>query len=218
MLSIYETLFDAYGPQGWWPVTPAGKVAPVYGYGCRTPVHQFEIAAGALLTQNTAWKNVEKALIAMHEANIYSPGDVVNVSRTMLAQLIRPAGYHNQKAERLQLLAHYFCKTPVLAKRQNLLALKGVGPETADSILLYAFEQSYFVIDAYTRRIFSRLGFLHEDASYDEWQCFFQANLPQEAGLFQEYHALLVEHAKRFCKKKPACGMCVLQSVCKKQY
>ncbi|MBI4441657.1 hypothetical protein HY639_05805 [Candidatus Woesearchaeota archaeon] len=217
MLSIYHRLLSAYGSQGWWPVTPAGEEAPKYG-ARRSPEHQFEIAVGAILTQNTAWTNVEKALIALNRKQMLRPRRILAAKN--LPELIRPAGYFNQKAARLKTMARFFLKTDLLlydvaTLRQMLLALNGVGPETADSILLYAVDKPTFIIDAYTRRIFSRLGYLHESASYDEWQQFFHHNLPADAALFNEYHALLVEHAKQSCRKKPLCEACVLVGACK---
>ena len=130
-----------------------------------------------------------------------------------LAEIVRPAGYYNQKARRLKILAAHFLarKKP---SRDSLLALHGVGPETADSIVLYALNVPTFVIDAYTRRLFARLGLIPEDWSYEEAQAAFEGNLPRRASLYREYHALIVEHGKRACKKAPICKKCLLKTIC----
>lgn len=280
---IYHKLFTTYGQRGWWPITLHGEKIPKYHLPITHPLHRFEIAVGAILTQNTAWTNVEKALVALHENKLLTPQKISSTPHKKLAQIIRSAGYFNQKAERLKILAHFFLanditKLPLPVLRTKLLALNGIGPETADSIILYAAEQPIFVIDAYTRRIFSRLGYLSEDESYDTWQHFFHTNLfstlhkslpmnklptsiprtqnlpttnsqlqtsnqsdvyrpttneyrlqtpdhrPQTTDLrlqttyvFKEYHALLVEHAKQHCKKKPLCNQCPLEKGCKKK-
>ncbi len=210
---IYERLLRAYGPRRWWPVTPTGETIPRYTGGPRSERQRFEVAVGAVLTQNTAWTNAARAIIHLNRVDAMSPAAIAGMDESDLAGAIRPAGYYNQKAKRLKILAEYF-----LSKRRrsraSLLALNGVGPETADSILLYAWNRPVFVIDAYTRRMFGRLGLLRENASYDEAQAAFQGNLPHFPALYREYHALIVEHGKRCCKKAPACKKCLLQTNC----
>lgn len=180
---------------------------------------------GAILTQNTAWLNVERAIAALRQRDALSVHALLTLPETELAALIRPAGYFNQKARRLKTLAAFLAAQGVadaparlreqgspMALRQRLLALNGVGPETADSILLYALDLPIFVVDAYTRRIFSRLGMIDSHAGYDAIRQQFEAALPPDAALFNEYHALIVAHAKRHCKARPDCAGCPLQS------
>lgn len=205
LMTIYRTLERAYGPQHWWPGD--------------TP---FEVMVGAVLTQNTAWSNVEKAIANLKRERLLSLPALRAVPPGRLSSLIRPSGYYNIKAKRLRNLLgfiknHYrgnlkrmFADDPETL-RGNLLGVNGIGPETADSILLYAAEQPVFVVDAYTRRVFSRHGFLSEDASYDEVRRFFMDRLPPDARLYNEYHALIVRVGKESCKRsKPACGSCPL--------
>lgn len=205
LMTIYRTLERAYGPQHWWPGD--------------TP---FEVMVGAVLTQNTAWSNVEKAIANLKRERLLSLPDLHAVPPGRLSSLIRPSGYYNIKAKRLRNLLgfiknHYrgnlkrmFADDPETL-RGNLLGVNGIGPETADSILLYAAGQPVFVVDAYTRRVFSRHGFLSEDASYDEVRRFFMDRLPPDARLYNEYHALIVRVGKESCKRsKPACGSCPL--------
>ena len=201
LLTLYKQLLKYFGHQKWWPTkTKKNK--------------QFEIIIGAILTQNTAWRNVEKAIDNLLEENLIDPKKLARIKKERLAKLIKPAGYYNQKAERLILAARFFMKNKSPTRKQ-LLAVKGIGPETADSIMLYAFNKPYFVVDAYTRRILSRLGLIKGNESYAELQNFFHKYLPQEQELFKEYHALLVELAKQFCRKKPICASCPVKSLCK---
>lgn len=222
---IYDCMLESYGPQGWWPLIELHektgknptKTGSIHGYHPEdytyphTGAQQFEIICGALLTQNTNWKQVEKALLNLKQLNALSPGAILSLSPDVLKEAIKPAGYYNQKAVRLAALANWFLelkgRTP---SRKELLALKGVGPETADSILLYAFKQPFFVIDAYTRRIVTNLGFVGKKASYNEIKNLFEENLPLDFKIYQEYHALLVEHAKRYYKKKDTYSQCPL--------
>lgn len=202
-------LYKAYGAQKWWPVTSKNK--------------QFEIILGTILTQNTSWKNVEIAISNLNAEKLIDPVKIVKTDMQKLAALIRPSGYFNQKAERLKIIAEFFLKNNNLSilsakeLRKTLLEIKGVGPETADSIVLYAFNKPSFVVDLYTKRIFSRMGLCKKDCSYDELQKMFHDALPSDAALFNEYHALIVEHAKQHCKKTPVCKNCPLTSKCKKR-
>lgn len=220
---IYDCLFDSYGPQGWWPLTElreAGgtnptKAGSVQGYHPadytypQTRNQRFEIICGALLTQNTSWIQVEKALLnlkdllSLKQINSFSPETIISLDTEILKEAIRPAGYYNQKAMRLKNLACWFLELENrIPARKELLSLKGVGPETADSILLYAFKQPSFVVDAYTKRIVTNLGLADEKAGYNEIKALFEENLPEDTTVYQEYHALLVEHAKRYYQKK----------------
>ncbi len=218
MIQLYNTLLSSYGPQGWWPIN--GKYHPKQFTIPQNSKEKFEIIVGTILTQNTAWTNVEKALQELRKKNLLSPKKILAAELPLLAQSIRSAGYFNQKAERLKMIAQWYLnnkefeKLHLLDQRKELLSLKGVGPETADSILLYAYKKPIFVIDAYTKRIISRLGMLSKDASYDHFQTFFHQQLLPDVVLFNEFHALLVEHAKRYCKTKPDCEQCPLRKNC----
>lgn len=198
---LYDFLFNRYGAQHWWP--------------CRTG-RRWEIIVGAILTQNCAWRNVEQALYQLEQARLDTPETILSTAPELLEQAIRPAGFFRQKSLYLREAAAFFpnCEAELLApstpedlrrKRELLLSRRGIGRETADSILLYAFNQPIFVIDAYTRRIAARhLGW---DAAlpYDELQARFTRELPRDARIFNEYHALLVRHCKESCRKS-ACG------------
>ena len=208
---IYARLYAHFGPQQWWPHSRGGA---------------FEIIVGAILTQNTAWMNVEKALVNMRRARLLTPAALKRVESARLARLIRPSGYYNLKAKKLKAFVHFLfvghrgklahlfkLDTPPL--REKLLAVYGIGPETADSIILYAAHQPVFVVDAYTRRIFSRLGLAPENATYDDLQHLFMDHLPHDERLFNEYHALIVALGKNVCKKStPRCEECPLEVIC----
>jgi len=225
---VYKKLFDAFGPQGWWPITADGETKPVHsGKEPNNERERFEIIVGAILTQNTSWRNVEKAIENLNRERMVDVRRVANSDENYFAELIKPAGYYNQKAKRLKGFAEFLLKkydgdTAKLFSldlkdlRSELLNLKGIGPETADSIILYAAEKPVFVVDAYTTRIFSRLGFTAKD--YDELQKLFMENLPRDVALFKEYHALLVNLGKNYCKKnKPDCNRCPLSDICRFQ-
>lgn len=208
IIQIYKKLMEYYGLQGWWPV-----------YCLRNP--KIEIAIGAVLTQNTAWTNVEKALVNLIEKNLLDPFRIIDINQVDLAKLIRPSGYYNQKAKKLKILSNFLLEGDFFAdgnipERNELLALWGIGEETADSILLYAYNFPVFVVDAYTRRIFIRLGILSGNEKYGEIADIFTDNLKKDPGVYQEYHALIVRHAKDHCRKKPDCDGCALNSICKK--
>lgn len=212
---IYGTLLQEYGSQHWWPTTTAAR--------------ETEIIIGAILTQNTSWKNVEKAIANLAAAGMVDFRKIAAAKKEKMAQLIRPSGYYNQKAERLQLFAQYVRDNysgninKLLRKRKEelraeLLELKGIGPETADSIILYAANKTVFVIDAYTRRIFSRIGVCSSDVGYDELQQLIVSGLPKNmraAAVFNQYHALLVGLGKSVCvKHEPRCSECPLLGLC----
>ncbi len=203
---IYRRLFLAYGPQGWWPADSP-----------------FEVMVGAILTQATNWRNVERAIGNLKEAGVLSPEAVLQLPEEELARLVRPAGFYRQKARRLKSLARAvlshggteaFLSLPPGKLREILLSLPGIGPETADSILLYAAERPVFVVDAYTRRIFSRLGFIRGNEPYEELRALFERCLPRDTRLYQEYHALLVRHGKEHCRARPRCHGCPLRELC----
>jgi len=204
---IYNCLYDAFGPQSWWPGD--------------TP---FEIMVGAVLTQNTGWVNVEKAIANLKNYGLLSFEMLDSLPAEVLAEQIRPCGYYNLKAGRLKNLLtlissqfegdlNYFLGREVAVLRQDLLSVKGIGQETADSIILYAANQPIFVVDAYTYRILSRHGLVAEDeADYTQMQELFMDNLPVDTAMFNEYHALLVRIGKEFCKKSaPKCEECPLR-------
>ena len=197
MLNLYKTLLKAYGRRGWWPTTSDNK--------------RFEIILGAILTQNTSWKQVEKAIANLKNNDLISQEAIKKVSLRRLASLIKPSGYFNQKAKRLKIINQFLEKNKN-PTRDQLLEVNGIGPETADSILLYAFNQPSFVIDTYTKRIMQRIGYKEE--SYGGLQALFQDNLPNDYKIYNEFHALFVEHAKTYCRKKPLCQKCPLNSRC----
>ena len=202
---VYSKLFKQHGSQGWWPLTEKGSTTPVHGGKLpKTENQMFEIMVGAILTQNTSWKNVEKAISNLNKKNLISIDKIRKISQKTLAEIIRPSGYYNMKAEKLKILAEFLHKNKLnnlkklkTAKlRKLLLSIKGIGPETADSILLYALERPIFVIDAYTKRLFSKKGICAPDISYHELQDIFHKNLPKNVKLFKEYHALIVAEGK----------------------
>ena len=207
--AIYRKLYKHFGPQHWWPA--------------ETP---FEVMVGAILTQSTNWQNVEKAITHLKTAGAMSPSAVRDLSTPDLAQLIRPSGYYRAKALKLKALVRWlsescednldqlFVMDTSLLRRQ-LLSVYGIGPETADSILLYAANKPVFVIDSYTRRISARLGLIPKEDSYNAYQAFFENNLPQNVTLFNEYHALLVRLGKDVCRKQPVCERCCLREICR---
>ena len=211
---VYDRLAERYGPRGWLPADGP-----------------FEVIVGAIPVQRTAWTNVEKALANLKQAGALSPAAMRALSAGELAELIRPSGFYRSKARKLlaflDLLAKSFgddlgrmLAAPAGELRLSLLATHGIGEETADAILLYAARQPFFVVDAYTRRTFSRLGVRPGGPTarlrdtYNAWQRLFETSLPQDAALYGEYHALIVEHAKDACQAEPLCDRCVLAEVC----
>jgi len=213
---IYQKLYDKYGPQGWWPLYNAKTGKFEYHKGNydlpKTDAQKFEICVGAILTQNTSWKNVGKALIELKKSNMLNKDAIKKANEKILASIIRSSGYHNQKAKKLKKIIEFLDSGKSIT-RDNLLHVWGVGKETADSILLYAYKKPVFVIDAYTKRIISRL--VGKEFDYDGLQELFLINLEPDFKLFNEYHALLVEHAKNFCRKNPNCQSCFLRKDCK---
>lgn len=206
---VYDRLFREYGPQGWWP---GGS--------------RFEIMVGAVLTQNTSWTNVERAIAELKQNRCLHPGRILAVHEPRLATWLRPVGYFNVKARRLRNFCQWYLQAGEYRRlkqldtdqlRRALLSVNGVGPETADDILLYAFDRPVFVIDAYTRRLFSRLGYVSGDESYEQLRHKFQRKLSRQANqitLFNEYHALIVRHAKDICRTQARCDVCCLTRHC----
>jgi len=192
LLEIYEKLLRSFGEQGWWPADT-----------------KLEVIVGAVLTQNTNWKNVEKAIKNLKKEGLLGWKRLLEVSEERLAEVIRPAGFYRLKAKRLKEVLGYLSRVR-RPKREDLLKVNGVGEETADSILLYAYHVPTFVVDAYTRRIMGRVMGVKGDLKE-----FFESNLPKDLKLFKEFHALLVELGKRFCKKEPSCEGCPLSDICK---
>ena len=205
LLEIYERLVDFFGHQHWWPAES-----------------EFEVCVGAILTQNTNWKNVEKAIESLKKSNLMDPKLIASMDTERIAELIKPSGFYRQKAKRLKNFCEWLVdiggldrlrELPLEIARSELLKLKGIGLETADSILLYALGKPIFVVDAYTYRVLTRHSLIDEDADYHSIQELFMSNLPNDVELFKDYHALLVVLGKRFCKKKPLCENCPLKGV-----
>jgi len=205
LIKIYRTLYQTYGPRHWWP----GETS-------------FEVMVGAILTQNTSWRNVEKAIQKLKGKGVLNPEGIHHLKRSELARLIKSSGYYRIKTDRLKsfidfLFEEYDGNIKKMGRerlgelREKLLGVKGIGPETADSILLYGLEKPIFVVDAYTRRILSRHGIISEKASYEEVQKLFMDYLPRDEKLFNEYHALFVYLGKTVCKKIPRCEICPLR-------
>jgi len=204
LLTAYQRMLEYFGPRNWWPADSP-----------------LEVMVGAVLTQNTAWTNVEKAIENIKAAGALSIENLNSVQEKTLAEWIRPSGYYNLKAKRLKALIRFLIEAhggdlkkmaeislPVL--REQLLHVYGIGEETADSILLYALNKPVFVVDAYTRRIFSRHQIIEQKTSYEEIQRLFMTHLPKDIRLYNEYHALIVETGKTYCRKKPLCHDCPL--------
>lgn len=206
---VYQSLFARFGQQHWWPGDSP-----------------FEVMVGAILTQNTAWTNVEKAIANLKANEALSAEAIVAAPLPQLAEWLRPSGYFNVKAERLQTFCRWLLEPdrlqqleqlPTQELRHALLAVKGVGPETADDMVLYAFERPVFVIDAYTRRIFSRLGLISGAEGYETLRTLVEdafGRSAEQASLYNEFHALIVVHAKDFCRKRPLCKGCPLVRRC----
>ncbi len=209
LLEIYRRLLDHFGHLQWWPGTT-----------------RFEIMVGAILTQNTAWTNVEKAIANLDRENLLTPDALAQVDIRKLRTLIRPSGYYNQKAKKLKGFVEFLLDGPYKGSiesmiradtqtlRAQLLDVWGIGPETADSMLHYALDHPLFVVDAYTRRAFARLGILPQDADYQMTQQLFMEHLPADLSLYNDYHAQIVWLGKEFCRPKPKCDDCPLNELC----
>ena len=214
ILNIYNILLQAYGPQKWWPTTNKGQIKPEYTGGPKNDKHRLEVSIGAILAQNTSWKNAEKAIENLNSEDLMDVEKLKKVPDKKLQEVIKPSGFFVQKTNTIKEFVNFISdKKFENITREGLLSLKGIGPETADSILLYTCEKPEFVVDAYTKRIFSRIGLIKSE-KYEEIKMFFQKNLPKNTKLYQEYHALIVEHAKKICKKEPECEGCPLLNMC----
>ncbi len=207
LINIFNQLYRHFGEQFWWPASSP-----------------FEVIVGAVLTQNTSWTNVEKAIKNLKNRDLLTPDKISRFSLQKLEKLVYPTGFYRQKARRLKTVSKYlerryrggwekFFSRPVDDLRKELLAIKGLGPETVDSILLYAGGRPVFVIDAYTKRLCRRLGINHAD-DYESLRSFFEKNLPAEVRLFNEFHALIVTLSKNYCRVKPVCKGCPLKKDC----
>lgn len=206
LIRLYRSLYEAYGPQGWWPAESA-----------------FEVIVGAILTQATAWRNVERAIENLKSAAPLTPHLLLQLDERRLAEIIRPAGYPKLKAGRLKSFVEHLFKRHggslerMLSQeleplRRELLGIHGIGPETADTILLYAAGKPSFVVDAYTRRLLRRLGLIEDEGiGYEELRALFMENLPRDAALYNEYHALIVRHCKEVCRRRPLCWRCPIK-------
>ena len=209
LMEIYNLLFSALGPQNWWPAET-----------------ELEMMVGAILTQNTSWNNVEKAIQNLKEKDLLSIKGLSQIPASILAGYIRSAGYYNIKAKRLKNLIKFIedkyngdidrlLSLDTDTIRKELLSVKGIGMETADSIILYGAGRPIFVVDTYTHRILTRHGLIEEEAGYNDLQLAFMDNLPNDAELFQEFHALIVKTGKDFCRKRPLCPNCPLEDLSK---
>ncbi len=225
VIYIYEKLRSSFGPQGWWPVYSDGGQGyhpDDFSYP-RTETQRIEIAFGAILTQQSSWKNVEKALFALMEESLLDLKAIAEIDIEILQKIIRSSGYFRQKSMRLKdfscfVLENYGNLESLFSLdtenlRKALLSVKGIGKETADSIILYAAKKPKFVVDAYTFRIFERLGLI-EKRDYDAVQELFENGMPEDHEPYNEYHALLVELGKRHCRKRPDCRGCPLKEMC----
>ena len=205
LMKIYQKLYQAYGPRDWWPAETS-----------------FEVMVGAILTQNTSWRNVEKAIQKLKGKGVLNPEGIHDLKKTQLASLIKSSGYYRIKTDRVKAFVNFLFeefngdlkrmgRERLGELREKLLGVKGIGPETADSILLYGLKKSIFVVDAYTKRILSRHKMILENTAYEEVQKLFMEHLPLDEKLFNEYHALLVHLGKTVCKKIPRCDICPLR-------
>src|SRR3989344_579636 len=222
---IYNNLYKKYGCQGWWPLTELNnkeqvnitKSGSIKGYHPNdytlpaTRDQVYEVCIGAIATQSVGWNSVEKALLNLKKLNALNPERLMKLDDKTLKEAIKPAGYFNQKARKIREFTQFFMplnnKVPT---RNELLDIWGIGCETADSMLLYAFKVPTFVVDAYTRRIFGNLGFIDDKADYDEIKALFEKNVEPDLVVYQEYHALIVEHAKRYYSKQADKKLCPL--------
>ncbi len=224
-MELYNKLLNNFGPQFWWPVTDAGEVTPTYRRRKHlTKKQMIEVCIGALLAQNTDWKNAAKALENLNRAKILCCRRIAGARQKTIAKLIKPSGYFNQKAKKLQAFCKYLKKNyacsvekmlakPLAELRSELLSLHGIGNETADDIILYAAEKPVFVIDAYSQRLNERLK-LSNAKNYEELQKFFESSLEKDVALFNEFHALIVRFCKEKCRKNPDCEKCFLRGEC----
>jgi endonuclease-3 related protein len=217
---IFKLLFDYYGPQGWWPLLKEINGEFICDYNTENSIsikednEKLEIALGAILTQNTTWKNAQRALINLKKTGLLDIRSLEKVEDKVLAEFIKPSGYYNQKARKIKEYIKFLNSGKEIT-RENLLRVWGLGPETVDDILLYAYDKSHFVIDTYTKRLFSRLGICNEKIDYHKLQDIIQNSIQKDTYVYKEYHALIVNHGKEYCTKKPKCCSCPLGAMCK---
>lgn len=218
LLEVYYLLLKRYGEQGWWPISG------IYKKRKRLNEKQIlEVCIGAILAQNTSWGNAAKALENIKKKNLFDISLLNNIDKRELSYIIKSSGFYKQKAKTIKNLIRFLSKNSIfslrkqsrLELRNNLLKINGIGKETADSILLYAFNKPMFVVDAYTKRIFSRIGICNDDVSYDYLQKYFHRYISKSAVIFNEFHALIVKHAKEHCRKVPICEGCIISRICK---
>lgn len=227
LITIVEKLEKFFGKQNWWPLLKDGECLYLEENAVRTKnaAEKWEIMLGAILTQNTSWTNVIRSLAALEKMKLLTWDAVIHCPEDKLALVIRSSGYYHQKAKKIRFLAEFFRdrfdgkvedldRLSLSEARKGLLSVWGIGPETADSILLYAYDRLVFVVDAYTRRIFSHLKLIDKTADYEEIRFFIENNLPADVRLYQEAHALFVALGKTFCKPKPVCENCPLSEFC----
>lgn len=223
--NIFRRLFAAYGPQGWWPLFDHRRGITRYRHGLRdTRRLFFEVSLGAILTQNVAWSNVEKSLLLLSRSGLIDPLALEKADHDTIAESIRSTGYYNQKARKIKNFLRWYKEYgyspyPLRKKtteelRGELLDINGIGQETADSMLLYGLGRRIFLVDAYTMRLFQRLGHCTEGASYNQVQDYFHARFDGDVDDCREYHALIVRHAKERCRKIPQCGSCLFRRSC----
>lgn len=209
LIEIYKKLLNHFSKQNWWPAET-----------------EFEVIIGAILTQASAWKNVEIAIKNLKSEKILNPEGIKNIHQNKLKKLIRSVVYYNTKSKKLKEFINFLYKNyngnlnpllnqPKYKLRNELLSIWGIGHETADSIILYAANKPSFVVDAYTRRIFSRLGFVNDGINYENLKKFFESNLPEDLEIYKEFHALIVELGKNYCRRKPICDECPISYNCR---
>ena len=207
---IYNILLEKFGKQGWWPILTRGY-SEDNSIRELSEEERFEISLGAILTQNMAWKNVEKTLKKLRDNNFLDKDKLRDIDIKKLAEIIKSSGYNNQKAKKIKEFIKFLDSGEEI-NRENLLNVWGIGKETADSILLYAYREPIFVVDAYTKRIMDRIGY--KENGYEELQNLFMNSISMDDKLFSEFHALFVEFGKNICKKEPLCEKCPLNSEC----
>ncbi|MCX7913229.1 MAG: hypothetical protein N2511_01445 [Thermodesulfovibrionales bacterium] len=207
LLEIFSKLYSFYGPQNWWPAESS-----------------FEVAIGAILTQNISWENAKRAIENLKRENLLNPKALREIPIKRLSELIKPSGYYNIKSKKIKAFVDFvyeysngnlekFKDINIDLLRSLLLSVYGIGPETADSILLYSLEKPIFVVDIYTKRVFSRHNLINHEATYDEIQRLVHSKLQRDSKLYNEYHALLVKVGKDYCKPKPICKRCPLNGI-----
>lgn len=223
LFSIYEKLYSTFGSQKWWPSTLEGEMIPSYHGREANNKMRFEIAVGAILTQNTTWTNIIRVIANMNSKELMSPESILSSDRDLLSNEIRPSGYYNQKYKKLISLSLWWKENfntisigstdsnYINSIRSSLLSINGIGPETADSILLYAFDMPSFVIDTYTKRILARHYKIEPNIKYEQLRSKFMEELPNETTLFKEYHALFVKLGKNLCRKSVCMKGCPLK-------